>query len=842
MNEFALYLAGLLEARLRRHRVVVFYDPRQEFVPFFDELEVVGEGVGGVPRVVLNDVLSHWARFDGSYLALRRQIEPLMAMDAPEPLLVYLPAERRDLRESFLMEAELAGDRYEPQLRQLAQQALRRRLTDGQIDELLRGDVSYGDIVRFCQMEENGTPSVLRAVLGTAASEQILVQWLVDPGWDEEIERKGGRGEVLALLRSRVGLSLEGDPPLLDARRRALRYILVNEFRGDFHGEPPQALNLIPPAPSSEAAHRIRTILDEMRSRHPDVYASVADVVETELSLGALKLDASLLGTVDTFRFEEELLLGHVAELLAMRSWTEAMEVVEARHRSFWADRELLHQAQWEASRRICALGAAVEEVRGGLGRPPGDVAEWVRAYAAPDGWHRMDRLYRDMEGWCAAMLEEPLSERALMEARSAYAETLQRMAEGFTDALAAAGWALSGGTPQTKIFQARVDEGNGPVALVLVDAFRYEMGLELRDHLEEAEELVVEPALASLPSVTPVGMAALLPGANIGFSVVEAGGELAARVEGVELPGWAARWKYWKARKPGVKELTLSRILEQSPTLLVRAIEGAPLLLVRSQEIDLVGESEGSHVAHQVMASVTGNLARGIRKLARAGILRFVVVADHGYLFSTPKEDDMKLEAPGGDTVCLHRRCWAGRGGKTPEGAVRVSAPDLGYDSDLDFVFPKGLGVFKAGGGSRYHHGGASLQELVIPVLTVRMPSEQRQEPEAKVLLRDVPEELTNRTMGVRVALDLGLFVEPVWLRVSLMAGGEEVGRAGMAMGGEIDRGRGTVLVAPDTEVSVGLVLQREDCTSVRVVVRDPETDSVLAQSDEIPVRLTIG
>ena len=57
-----------------------------------------------------------------------------------------------------------------------------------------------------------------------------------------------------------------------------------------------------------------------------------------------------------------------------------------------------------------------------------------------------------------------------------------------------------------------------------------------------------------------------------------------------------------------------------------------------------------------------------------------------------------MKMDNPGGDTVDLHRRCWIGHGGTTPAGRPRVGA-ELGYDTDLDFVFPTGLGVFKAGG-----------------------------------------------------------------------------------------------------------------------------------------------
>ncbi len=85
-----------------------------------------------------------------------------------------------------------------------------------------------------------------------------------------------------------------------------------------------------------------------------------------------------------------------------------------------------------------------------------------------------------------------------------------------------------------------------------------------------------------------------------------------------------------------------------------------------------------------------------------------------------------MRIDAPGGDTVGLHRRCWIGRGGATPPGTIRVSAAELGYDSDLDFVFPTGLGVFKPVVVA-YHHGGISLQEMVVPVVDVPDPARER-------------------------------------------------------------------------------------------------------------------
>jgi hypothetical protein len=199
-----------------------------------------------------------------------------------------------------------------------------------------------------------------------------------------------------------------------------------------------------------------------------------------------------------------------------------------------------------------------------------------------------------------------------------------------------------------------------------------------------------------------------------------------------------------------------------------------------------------------------------------------------------------MRTDSPGGDTVALHRRCWVGRGGATPPGAVRLTGVDLGYDTDLDFIFPTGLGVFKAGGSLSYHHGAASLQEIVVPVVSFRVPkAAEAESPQRALQLADVPEQLTNRTFGVRlVAIGDLLATESIALRVVLIAGDRQVG---MAHGADFDGASGVITMQLGSEANVGIMLAVEDCQSVRVVVQDPATDAVLARSAEISVRLGI-
>ena len=247
-------------------------------------------------------------------------------------------------------------------------------------------------------------------------------------------------------------------------------------------------------------------------------------------------------------------------------------------------------------------------------------------------------------------------------------------------------------------------------------------------------------------------------------------------------------------------------------------------------------------------MDEVIGDIASAIHRLAKTGVQAAVVTADHGHLFfAEGRDESMRTDAPGGDQVDLHRRCWIGRGGATPPGCVRVSSAALGYDSDLELVFPTGSGVFRAGGDLAFHHGGPSLQEMIIPVLTVRMQvAKEAGSAQQRVTVAGLPAAVTNRIFSASLVLggqqltlggmdDSSMSVRPV-----LMSGGRQVGAVGMAIEADLDRATGCVTLEPGQPVSVAFLLSDDEATSLRVVVQDPATDAELYRSpDEIPVRL---
>ena len=840
------YLCQKLDEMLMKNGIVVFYDPRCEFELLFDrELKETEPGHGGLPRVVVNERLTFVARHQGSFFALRSAVEPIAELDNPEPLIVYLPGVERDRHGSVLLELEKSGTTYEPQLKQMARHVLRKRFTDGQVDEMLRpANVSYTDIVAFLRQGDEGqSASVLRTIFEGAQSETLITRWLTDNEKDQIIADKDAEDELFKLIGSRLGLLIPDNTTVAETRDRLLRYMLVNEFRSDLTCDPPQAVSMVPTTPNKDHLERIRNVADRLRRSHAEIYEVFADKVEDDLSLAGANIDAGHLGNTDTFRFEERLLLAYAGELIHAGEYAKALETVENRSRSFWVDRHVGRRAQWEACGLMVELGREIEKIRPMLGKTNGNPMKWVQAYTVEDGWFRVDELQRRLETWVAKMDNDPESEKALAVVRREHEELLKKMADGFAKVLAEAGWAIPETLHQTRIYPDVVKAMGPRVGYFFVDAMRFEMGIELARQMEGAKDLTVRPAIAMVPTITPVGMAALLPGASASFSVIESKNKLAADVEGSIMFSLSDRVRFLKAKIPDAIDVPLDRLLSTPQTKLGKLIGDGTLIVVRSQEIDALGENIDELTARAAMEGVIGNIARAIRKLASVGVESFVVTADHGHQFSIRKDDDMKTDNPSGDTVDIHRRCWIGHGGITPPGCVRVSGAELGYDTNLDFVFPMGLGVFRTGGSLSFHHGGVSLQEMVIPVVSLRMPSHETQRPAGKTAhLLGLPDKITNRTFGVRVVASGDLFTtEPLALRVILVAGGEQVGQAGMAVGGELDRSTGVLQLSPNSEANVGIMLTRDDCNSVRVVALDPATDAVLDQSSELPVRLGI-
>jgi hypothetical protein len=847
------YVAKQVGEKLKSKKIVVWYDLRSEFGLFIEEIRNGARTSNEPLLVAVGSVATRLTEYAGSMFELRAVVEPLVSGDTPESVLIYLPGCERDRLGSVLMELELAGAIWQPQLNKFARSVLLKKYTIGVVDELAPPDrqTSYEDLARASSDSSSAEPpSILKGIFHDAGGHDgLLAAWLASDTRDADIATKKATPELVKLVRSRLGLDLPQDAALAKLRALTLRYVLAGEFRSDLSCPPPTCLDGVP-APRDKEATALRDLARRLRSGFADAYAALADRVEEELGLRNANLPARDLGSIDTFRFEERAILSHCGELIANKKFDEALALVGEREHSFWLDRDVGRKAQWEACRRMAELGSVAMSVHAAVNRTTGDASAWIEAYTARskpgDGWYRLDQAQRRLEAWVASLDEEP-EERPLGVVRRIHEEACHVMADGFTKALVKAGWTASASLHQTRIFSEVVSARPKPVAYFLVDAMRFEMGVELVERLPKTSEVALRPAVAGLPSITTIGMAALQPGASGSFSVVEQGGKLGVRIEDAFLPDRPSRTKFASSRVPKLVDVTLDDLLGLSPAKLAKKVDGAQVVVVRSQEIDHAGENSSTRQARRIMDEVLGDLASAIHRLARAGVEHTVVSADHGHLFfASDRDESMRTDAPGGDTVELHRRCWIGRGGATPPGCVRVAASALGYVSDLEFVFPTGCGVFKAGGDLAFHHGGPSLQELIIPVLTVRTKVQESARPTAgPVTASGLPDAVTNRIFSVTLvfgAKQMMLGASGMQVRPLLMSAGRQVGTVGMAVDAELDRATGCVTLEPGKPVTLAFLLSDETAASLRVIVQDPTTDAELYRSPtDIPVRLGV-
>ncbi|MBY3465673.1 PglZ domain-containing protein [Rhizobium laguerreae] len=845
------YIAARIGDRVKDRRVVVIYDERKEYTAFFDEI-LAAAGDGDLPVGQFGSRKASVVRFEGSFLELRYAVESTTGGDNIEDVVIYLPGVRRDEEGSLLLEIEKLGTHYaQPPLQQMARLTLRKRFTDVAIDDLVKNrTLNYGDFAALAS--DPGTTdgaSILKGIFGQSDSITLVASWIVDEGHDAEIQAKGAVEEFQRTVEAKLGLVLADEPTLARLRSNVARYILANEFRLDLTGAAPTSITSVQATTTESHERAIRKIAESLReTKHAEAYEKLADQIQGDLGLDELSVSGGGLGSIDTFRFEERAVVRECFRLIASGNAASAKALSDARSHSFWIERDPARKAVWEACRLMLEMDGLARRVEGTISKANGKAEKWIDRYTRDQGddrgWYRLDQAQRQLETLLAVIDDEDLDEKAVAAIRSAYDRVARKMAEGFIQVYAAGGWTVPGVMHQTAIWSEFVAKQRKPVALIVVDAMRYEIGLELAARLEKLGEVKLVPAIAALPSITPIGMAALLPGASSSFSVVEKHGKLGVQIDDRFMHNRESRVQYLQAKIPGVVTARLSDVVAWSSAT-KKKLAGAQVVVVLSSEIDEAGESTENRYARSIMGGVVADVARALQRLASVGVENSVITADHGHLFfGSEREDSMRLEAPGGDKVELHRRCWIGRGGATPPGSVRVSGAKLGYASDLDVVLPASVSVFKSGGDLAYHHGGASLQELVIPLITVHLRGDVMQKVEKNAVSVKLGfDAVTNRIFSVEISLgggSGGMFAEARRVRPVAICDGREVGSAKMTSNGAVEDG--VVVVEPGKAINVAFLLSDDQIKTLKIQMLDADTDAVLyASPDAIPVRLGV-
>lgn len=485
--------------------------------------------------------------------------------------------------------------------------------------------------------------------------------------------------------------------------------------------------------------------LAQWRDSHTrsEAYDRLSDLVATSVGidkcLTSMPMEALL--EVKTFEVVEKCvaaqLRDRIVETKSAIKPAEVRAIALRRQDGYWADPErggdVSHRKALHAVYEALVAAADLFDLRNkfGDGFVYSNAKDMFDAYAS-DLW-RFDRLYRDFilaadraeaEGWdilkgLKTTVEECYVNWFLQKVSQKWGSFLEG---GLLD-----DWKLDGVRNQQRFFDAKVaaalEDSVKRVFVIVSDAFRYEAAKELIDDLNGRFRVKasIEPMLGVLPSYTALGMAALLPHDKLSYP---------AAAEPVLVDGISSaapnRGNILAKRKGiAVKADEIREMKKEDGRELVRPYE---VVYIYHNVIDARGDSastegETFEAVKQAVREIADLVKKTIIDKLNGAVV--FVTADHGFLFQEKRLDltdkNALKDRPAG-TLIAKKRYLLGRDLPKSDVAYRGEiAVTAGADGGMQFWIPKGNNRFHFVGGSRFVHGGAMLQEIVVPVVTVR-------------------------------------------------------------------------------------------------------------------------
>ncbi len=256
-------------------------------------------------------------------------------------------------------------------------------------------------------------------------------------------------------------------------------------------------------------------------------------------------------------------------------------------------------------------------------------------------------------------------------------------------------------------------------IAVIISDAFRYEIAVELIDLLSNDSKNTGKLSwmLASVPSDTSLGMANLLPNQGIdsdgkGYSI-----------KGLSTEGLENRSKILSSNNPTSTAISFQKLISMTQQEGRDFFKQFEVVYIYHNKIDAIGDSLKSEMAvFSAVAKTLEDIQVMLKKLNNWNVYKTLVTADHGFLMSMRKiGETMKEDLPEvKGEFKIHNRCVVAEEITDTHGGYRFElAKSSAVKSNLKVMVPRSVNRFKRqGSGDQYVHSGASIQELVIPVM----------------------------------------------------------------------------------------------------------------------------
>jgi PglZ domain. len=678
----------------------------------------------------------------------------------------------------------------------------------------------------------------LRTLLEVESSRDIIFALLV-PNERQQDALKGSDAwvaEVKTLLQNALGLKLRTRAKSWSSIADELwTYLLFSEFAFDLPDALPEALGDMPRAPA-EAEPLIEDLCERLRNdrRTQPAYIDRAERIESELELVQHCQAMTDLGRKDTFPFEERTFMHQAVEALQADDTDRVRDILERHAQSVWTGKGE-SQAQWDLLRSALMLMEACEQRELELPNYARNMESLLEFYICQ--LRDVDRLHREFEqavsdyDWQDTYgVMEPVKRRI----RQSYGRLIEKVQIPFTKHLEQSGWPVAGYLSNTEVFDKlvapRLQQSGHKVAYLMVDALRYELGVALEQQLKEDGKVELKPALVQLPSITLVGMASLLPDAASSLVLKKTDAGMVPMMGDQAVSSVAQRME-WVRKRYG-QRFQEGR-LEEFVRNKFDVDDTTELLILRSVEIDSHFENHPDTAPNEILNALK-RIRVAVHKLQDKGFNQVVIATDHGFFMNTHAGAGDTCQKLPGNWLNIHERCLLGDGAEDPNHYL-LSAEKAGIRGDFSkLAGPRSMAAYRSG--LLYYHGGASLQECVVPVLDIQLKeAEQPAIQQASVVLnyKNGAKRITTRMPVIELSVETqDMFSVGEAFEVLLEAQDKKGNVVGEAKpGGAVNAATGTITLEPGNKAQVTLRMQMEFEGKFKVKALNPTTLAVYAQ-----------
>ena len=476
-------------------------------------------------------------------------------------------------------------------------------------------------------------------------------------------------------------------------------------------------------------------------SNYSDYYDNIAKILEPKLNITSLsKTNIDAYVNCDSFEIFDQNIINHYIELLyetQVDLGSEFKSILENRKKThFYKKYENYYEVLKYANQFISLIN---EFMRFEI---PEEVEDIIKSYS--EKWVYLDSYYRKFYYYYDKLdYTENLEDLRQLIENLYVNKFLSIINPKFTKKLAEKSIENVDVLKQWKFYKRFIQSSvkEHKTAVIISDAFRYGCAVELFAEFEKdpKREPVIKPMISSIPSYTALGMASLLPNKEIRYD------DETILIDGVKCKSTEERNNILNSNINDVMAIQYEDFDKLNSDEKKELLKGLKLIYIYHNKIDAIGdhapsENDVFNAAQETIAE----LNHLVTTLTNLNFAYSYITADHGFIYKRDKLEEHDKVNLDKFSEKKHKRFILSEEPLEIEGAVSLSMDYLGMD--LYANVPIGADVFKAqGAGLNFVHGGASLEECIVPLLEVRGGKGAKNQKTVELQLLQTKNRITN-------------------------------------------------------------------------------------------------